>query len=111
MTTAVPGAPPATSDGEQDHVLMMLTELEAGGTTVLPIHRLLGGYRYRIQTSITLSLVPLKETVELARSRARQGFRILKLKGGIAPEEDVRENERSDQGGAGRVRRCLTCPA
>ena len=56
----------------------------------LPIHRLLGGYRYRIQTSITLSLVPLKETVELARSRARQGFRILKLKGGIAPEEDVR---------------------
>ncbi|MGD9317916.1 MAG: enolase C-terminal domain-like protein, partial [Anaerolineae bacterium] len=56
----------------------------------LPVHRLLGGYRYRIQTSITLSLVPLKETVELARSRARQGFRILKLKGGIAPEEDVR---------------------
>jgi L-alanine-DL-glutamate epimerase-like enolase superfamily enzyme len=56
----------------------------------LPLHRLLGGYRYRIQTSITLSLVPLKETVELARERASQGFRILKLKGGIAPEEDVR---------------------
>jgi L-alanine-DL-glutamate epimerase-like enolase superfamily enzyme len=56
----------------------------------LPIHRLLGGYRYRIQTSITLSLVPRKETVELARERASQGFRILKLKGGISPEEDVR---------------------
>jgi L-alanine-DL-glutamate epimerase-like enolase superfamily enzyme len=56
----------------------------------LPLHRLLGGYRYRIQTSITLSLAPVKETVEMARNRARQGFRILKLKGGLQPEEDVR---------------------
>ncbi|MBN1138426.1 MAG: dipeptide epimerase [Anaerolineae bacterium] len=56
----------------------------------LPLHRLLGGYRHRIQTSITLSLAPVKETVEMARSRVRQGFRILKLKGGLDPEEDVR---------------------
>ena len=55
----------------------------------LPLHRLLGGYRYRIQTSITVSLAPPKETVEMARARARQGFRILKLKGGLDPEEDV----------------------
>jgi L-alanine-DL-glutamate epimerase-like enolase superfamily enzyme len=56
----------------------------------LPLHRLLGGYRHRIQTSITLSLMPVKETVEMARNRARQGFRILKLKGGLEPQEDVR---------------------
>lgn len=56
----------------------------------LPLHRLLGGYRSRIQTSITLSLAPVKETVELARDRAAQGFRILKLKGGLDPDEDVR---------------------
>jgi L-alanine-DL-glutamate epimerase-like enolase superfamily enzyme len=55
----------------------------------LPLHRLLGGYRYRIETSITLGLAPVKETVEMARDRARQGFRILKLKGGLSPEEDV----------------------
>jgi len=55
----------------------------------LPLHRLLGGFRYRIQTSITLGIAPVKETVELARDRARQGFRILKLKGGLHPEEDV----------------------
>jgi L-alanine-DL-glutamate epimerase-like enolase superfamily enzyme len=61
-----------------------------GLATGLPIHRLLGGYRYRIQTSITLSIAPVKETVEMARNRARQGFRILKLKGGLHPEEDVR---------------------
>jgi len=56
----------------------------------LPLYRLLGGYRHRIQTSITLSVATVKETVELARDRARQGFRILKLKGGLDPHEDVR---------------------
>jgi L-alanine-DL-glutamate epimerase-like enolase superfamily enzyme len=55
----------------------------------LPLHRLLGGYRYRIQTSITLSLAPVRETVEMARDRVRQGFRILKLKGGLDAEDDV----------------------
>ena len=54
-----------------------------------PLHRLLGGYRDRIQTSITIGVAPVKETVRLARDRARQGFRILKLKGGLDPEEDV----------------------
>jgi L-alanine-DL-glutamate epimerase-like enolase superfamily enzyme len=56
----------------------------------LPLHRLLGGYRSRIQTSVTVSIAPVKETVELARDRARQGFRILKIKGGTDPDEDVR---------------------
>jgi L-alanine-DL-glutamate epimerase-like enolase superfamily enzyme len=55
----------------------------------LPLHRLLGGYRNRIQTSATVGIAPVKETVELARNRARQGFRILKIKGGLDPEEDV----------------------
>jgi L-alanine-DL-glutamate epimerase-like enolase superfamily enzyme len=59
----------------------------------LPLHRLLGGFRYRIQTSITLSIEPVKETVEMARDRAQQGFRIFKLKGGLEPEEDVRRVE------------------
>jgi L-alanine-DL-glutamate epimerase-like enolase superfamily enzyme len=61
-----------------------------GITAGLPLYRLLGGYRDRIQTSITLSLAGVQETVEMAQDRARQGFRILKLKGGLNPEEDVR---------------------
>jgi L-alanine-DL-glutamate epimerase-like enolase superfamily enzyme len=56
----------------------------------MPLHRLLGGYRNRIQTSVTLGIAPLRETVELARDRARQGFRILKVKGGLDAHEDVR---------------------
>lgn len=56
----------------------------------MPLYRLLGGYRQRIQTSITVSRGSLQETVELARDYARQGFRILKIKGTHDPEEDVR---------------------
>jgi L-alanine-DL-glutamate epimerase-like enolase superfamily enzyme len=55
----------------------------------LPLHRLLGGYRDRIMTSITINLGTVKETVEMASHRARQGFRILKVKGGLDPELDV----------------------
>jgi L-alanine-DL-glutamate epimerase-like enolase superfamily enzyme len=61
-----------------------------GLATGLPLHRLLGGYRYRIQTSITIGIAAVKETVALARDRASQGFRMLKLKGGLDPQEDVR---------------------
>jgi len=56
----------------------------------MPLHRMLGGYRDRIQTSITISLGTIEETVELARDRVRQGFRILKIKGGLDPDLDVR---------------------
>jgi L-alanine-DL-glutamate epimerase-like enolase superfamily enzyme len=56
----------------------------------MPLHRLLGGYRDRVQTSVTINIGAVQETVEMARRRARQGFRILKIKGGLDPEEDVR---------------------
>jgi L-alanine-DL-glutamate epimerase-like enolase superfamily enzyme len=56
----------------------------------LPLYRLLGGYRARIQTSITIRRAAVKETVELARDYARQGFRILKIKSSHDPQDDVR---------------------
>lgn len=58
--------------------------------TGLPLYRLLGGYRDRIQTSITLSAAGVEESVRMARARAGQGFRVIKLKGGLEPELDVR---------------------
>jgi len=58
-----------------------------------PLYRLLGGYRSQIQTSVTLTLAPVDETVASAWARARQGFKILKVKGGLDPEEDVRRVE------------------
>ena len=69
-----------------DMLLYDLLGLSAG----LPLYRLLGGYRERIQTSITLGLDDVNNTVEMARKRAQEGFRILKLKGGLDPELDVR---------------------
>jgi L-alanine-DL-glutamate epimerase-like enolase superfamily enzyme len=62
-----------------------LLGLDAG----MPLYRLLGGYRHRIQTSITINIGSVRETVDMAQARAAQGFRILKIKGGLSPEEDV----------------------
>ncbi len=56
----------------------------------MPLFRLLGGYRHRIQTSATVPLLPIAESVEWACERARLGFRMLKIKGGVDPEMDVR---------------------
>ncbi len=61
-----------------------------GLATRQPLYRILGGFRDRIQTSITLGVASVRETVTMAQERARQGFRILKLKGGLSPQEDVR---------------------
>lgn len=61
-----------------------------GLATGQPLYRLLGGFRDRIQTSITVGLGTVQETVEMARDRAHQGFRILKIKGGLDAEADVR---------------------
>ena len=55
----------------------------------LPLYRIFGGYRNRIQTSITIPIAPVEESVEIAEAYAQRGFRILKIKGGVNPEEDV----------------------
>jgi L-alanine-DL-glutamate epimerase-like enolase superfamily enzyme len=55
----------------------------------MPLYRLLGGYRDRVQTSATIPVASVEQSVELARGRADQGFRMLKIKGGCDPEEDA----------------------
>ena len=55
----------------------------------MPLYRLLGGYRNRIQTSATVPVSPEHESVEVACQRASLGFQILKIKGGLDPEHDV----------------------
>ena len=55
----------------------------------LPLYQLLGAYRKKIQTSITIGIEPLDITLAIAEEFWKQGFRILKLKGGLHLEEDV----------------------
>jgi L-alanine-DL-glutamate epimerase-like enolase superfamily enzyme len=60
-----------------------------GLATGLPLYRLLGGYRQRIQTSMTIPRASIVETIELAEGYVRRGFRILKIKSSHDAQEDV----------------------
>ncbi len=56
----------------------------------MPLYRLLGGFRNRILTSITIPISALEESVEIAREFASKGFRVFNIKGGLDPDLDVR---------------------
>jgi L-alanine-DL-glutamate epimerase-like enolase superfamily enzyme len=55
----------------------------------LPLFQMLGGFRTRIKTSITIGIMPLQETLSKAEACVKQGFKALKLKGGRNVDEDV----------------------
>ncbi|UCB47312.1 MAG: dipeptide epimerase [Spirochaetota bacterium] len=55
----------------------------------MPIWKLLGGFRNRIKTSITIGILPFDDTVNKAKEYATRGFSSLKLKGGLDVEGDI----------------------
>jgi L-alanine-DL-glutamate epimerase-like enolase superfamily enzyme len=55
----------------------------------LPLYQLLGGFRHEFATSITIGILPLRETLEQAGKYLGRGFTILKLKGGRNLDEDI----------------------
>jgi len=60
-----------------------------GKNAKMPIHRLLGGYRRKVETDYTLGIRKTEETLVEAAEAVEAGFRILKVKVGIDPKEDV----------------------
>ncbi len=74
-----------------------------GKKAELPMWKLLGGYRDRIRTSITIGILPVDDTVVQAMGWVRQGFKALKIKGGINLEEDVERLLRVREEVGGRI--------
>ncbi|MFC1862745.1 mandelate racemase/muconate lactonizing enzyme family protein [Thermodesulfobacteriota bacterium] len=60
-----------------------------GKKSDLPLWRILGGFRDRIKTSITIGIMPLDETISCAKDVLLKGFKSLKLKGGIDVNNDI----------------------
>lgn len=60
-----------------------------GKVSNLPLWKFLGGYRRQIKTSITIGILPVRETLELAKKNIAKGFKCIKIKGGLNVEEDI----------------------
>jgi len=80
----IPGQPAALAMVEM--ALYDLVAQKAG----VPLFKLLGGFREKIVTSVTIGIMEDDEVLERAKILLNQGFKALKVKGGLEVERDIR---------------------
>ncbi|AGB04718.1 enolase superfamily enzyme related to L-alanine-DL-glutamate epimerase [Aciduliprofundum sp. MAR08-339] len=83
LNSSILGSPSAKA--AIDFALFDIISQKAG----VPLKNLLGGRRDRIETSLTVDIGDLEYTLEHARKLIDEGAKILKVKIGLNPREDV----------------------
>ena len=60
-----------------------------GKKAEMPLYKLLGGYKEKIETSVTIGINPVDVMLEKAKEFVSQGFTCLKVKVGMDPSQDI----------------------
>jgi L-alanine-DL-glutamate epimerase-like enolase superfamily enzyme len=55
----------------------------------MPLFQLLGGYKNKIETSVTVGINPVDIMIEKSKKYVSEGFKCLKIKCGINPDHDI----------------------
>jgi L-alanine-DL-glutamate epimerase-like enolase superfamily enzyme len=74
-----------------------------GKVAGLPVYTLLGGFRTRMKTSVTIGILPLVETVAKAKEFVAKSFKSLKVKGGADVEADIERVIKVREAVGGRI--------
>jgi len=83
----------ATNPSAKAAIDMALHDI-LGKTTKKPLFKLLGGFRESVLTDITLSIKSPEEMARDAADAVKKGFKALKVKVGMASEEDLERVKR-----------------
>lgn len=60
-----------------------------GKKAEMPLFRLLGGYKNKIETSVTIGINPIDISVEKSKKYISMGFKCLKIKCGMDADQDI----------------------